>query len=160
MTVGKIKSLTENKIRNSLFFTNTKTMEFIKFSLFNFFSKNVISERHLLYTHQCHWLGCQGGGRKTPTGTILNTLLFSLECCRLCHPFHVREEKAWRQAVLPHRVWLWYIGLKCILTWYIGTQIWKYCKSNYKWNCNKVALLDTVSLANICILHLPFVFHI
>lgn len=36
MTIGKNKSLTENKIRSSLFFTNTKTVEFIEFSLPDF----------------------------------------------------------------------------------------------------------------------------
>lgn len=95
MTVGKIKSLTENKIRNSLFFTNTKLWSLSNFLCLIFFPKNVISERHLLYTHQCHWLGFRGGGRKTPTGTILNTLLFPLKCCRLCHLSHI----GWREGL-------------------------------------------------------------
>lgn len=38
MTVGKNKSLTENKTGKGLFFTNTKTVEFIKFSLLSYFS--------------------------------------------------------------------------------------------------------------------------
>lgn len=163
MTVGKIKSLTENKIRNSLFFTNTKLcMEFTKFSLLNFFfPKNVMSERRLLYTHQCHWLGFRGGGRKTPTGTILNTLLFPLKCCRLCHPSHIE----WREGLkidfpAPQSLTLLHWFEMCIDFGALGTQIWKYCKSNYKWDCSRVALHDTVFLPNICILHLAFAFHI
>lgn len=70
MTIGKNKSLTENKIRSSLFFTNTKTVEFIEFSLLDFFfpqkennKMSSLKDAYCTPTYVSGWDAREEGGR-------------------------------------------------------------------------------------------------
>lgn len=102
MTIGKNKSLTENKIRSSLFLTNTKTVEFIEFSLLDFFfsPKRRITKCHLWKTLTVHppmsVVGMPGRREEDTYRSNLKHIVFSRVL-----------QKAWRRAFLSHRVCSW-----------------------------------------------------
>lgn len=96
-------SFAENKIRNSLFFKNTKTKKFINF-LFDLFppppqkrgnKMSSLKEAYFTPTSVSVW-DAREEGVKHLQWTALNALLFLFRVLQICHPSNVGVENGLR----------------------------------------------------------------